>query len=71
MMAESEFKENLMMMFDGLRTNEHKGVESCKGVICDECPLNGCCYGLETFLVYETIEKVEKWSKEHPIKEEQ
>ncbi len=59
-------------MFDGLRT-ECKGAKGCAGIRCADCPLYGkVCNTADTtmfmFHAHETIEIVENWAKEHPIK---
>lgn len=74
MMTESEYKETLVRMFDSLRTR-FKGIEDCVGIKCINCPFYGksCDVGERVFRAYEAIEiikMVEKWGKEHPIKEE-
>ena len=75
MMTESEYKKTLVRMFDSLRTR-HKGNENCVGIECISCPFyrKSCDVGDALFRAYEVIEiieMVEKWGKEHPIKEEQ
>ena len=68
-MTKEEYKKNLIRMFDSIR-NEYKGDENCAGVNCgNNCPFYGkvCGMGQIKFHVYEAIEVVEKWAKEHPI----
>lgn len=60
------YKSELIRMLDSHRT-KHKGEQTCVGVKCEECPLYGVGCGNDLY-VYETIEAVEKWSKEHPPK---
>lgn len=73
MITESEYRETLVRMWDSLR-NENKGSKVCSSVMCEVCPLdnNGCGYeaGMAQYEVFEAIKTVEKWGKEHPIKEE-
>lgn len=69
-MTKEEYKKNLIRMFDSIR-DENKGDENCAGVNCgNNCPFYGkvCGMGQIKFHVYEAIEVVEKWAKEHPIK---
>lgn len=68
MMTRNEYEKNLMRMFDSLRTS-HKGEESCTGIKCADCPFNefACSLGLSKFNVFDTIEIVENWTKEHPV----
>ena len=68
-MTREEYKKNLIRMFDSIR-DEFKGEENCAGVGCgNNCPFYGkvCGSGKIKFHVYEAIEVVEKWAKEHPI----
>lgn len=74
MMTEKEYQETLVRMFDSLRTG-FKGIEDCVGTKCINCPFYGksCYSGEKVFRAYEAIEIikiVEKWGKEHPVKEE-
>lgn len=58
------YKENLLRLWDSLRT-EHKGEKDCVGVMCRDCPFynkKGICH------IYTSIDIVENWAKEHPIK---
>lgn len=68
MMTNEEYQKNLVRMYDSLRT-EHKGAKNCMGVSCDNCPFKGkvCNTCEKYFRVYEAIEIVEQWVKEHPI----
>lgn len=65
MMTKEEYKENLIRMWDTLRSH-HKGEENCKGIGCIDCPLYNKACG--SFYVFEALEIVEKWVKENPIK---
>lgn len=70
MLSKKEYKENLIRMFDSIR-DEYKGEENCAGVNCGyNCPffMKVCGFGKVKFHVYEAIETVENWAKEHPIK---
>ena len=69
-LSNEEYKKQLIRMWDSLRT-VYKGEDKCDGVVCDECPLNGC----EVDDMYElpyTYERansiVARWSYEHPQK---
>lgn len=64
MIDKETYKKELIRMWDTCRDKEsgNKGELSCAGVTCDECPLE-CCGSV--VYAYETIEAVEKWSKEH------
>lgn len=69
-MTKEEYKKNLIRMFDSIR-DEFKGEENCAGVDCgNNCPffMKVCGFGQIKFHVYEAIETVENWAKEHPIK---
>lgn len=67
-MTKEEYKRNLIRMFDSIR-DEFKGGENCAGVGCGSCPFyeEVCSIGQVKFHVYEAINVVEKWVKEHPI----
>lgn len=68
MLSKEEYQKNLRRMFDSLRT-EHKGEDNCAGVKCAECPFKevSCSLGASNFYLFETMEIVENWSKEHPV----
>lgn len=68
-MTKEEYKENLIRMFDSLRT-KCKGESACAGIICTDCPFNEkvCSAGTAIRNAYEAIDLVENWAKEHPIK---
>lgn len=63
-MTKEEYKENLIRLWDSLRT-EYKGEKDCVGVGCRDCPL---CNEVGICNVYKSIEIVENWAKEHPVK---
>ena len=70
-MTKEEYKENLIRMFDSLRT-DCKGESACAGIRCADCPFYGkVCNATDTamfmFHVHEAVEIVEQWVKEHPI----
>lgn len=69
MMTKEEYQRNIVRMFDSIRSN-HKGEKKCRGIYCKDCPFDGklCNTGENAFRVYEAIEVVENWAKEHPIK---
>lgn len=68
MLSKEEYQKNLRRMFDSLRA-EHKGEDNCAGVKCTECPFKelSCSLGASNFYLFETMEIVENWSKEHPV----
>lgn len=68
MLSKEEYQKNLRRMFDSLRT-EHKGEDNCAGVKCAECPFKevSCSLGASNFYLFETMEIVENWVKEHPV----
>lgn len=68
MLDEKTYRKEIVRMWDSLRTDEHAGERSCKGVRCGDCLLytkNDICNNVDAF---EFIKVVEKWSKEHPPK---
>lgn len=69
-MTKEQYKENLIRMWDSLRSIEFEGSKWCDGVMCEVCPLNnkGCNVNASTrYTVFEIIETVEQWAKDHPI----
>lgn len=66
MLSKKEYKENLIRMWDSLRDEAYKGATMCEGVTCRDCPLYNKACG--SFYVFEALELVEKWAKEHQIK---
>lgn len=69
MMTNKEYQQQLVRMWDSLRT-EFKGESGCAGVDCNNCPFNGKVCNLATntiFNAYKSIEIVERWTNEHPI----
>ena len=66
-MEAKEYIREKTRMFDSLRDAERKGSAECEWVSCDECPL---CTESKDCLEHteESVDIVEKWSKEHPIK---
>lgn len=68
MINKEKYKRELVRIWDTLRDDKYKGIESCSGVNdCDECPLYNIKCG-ESFNAFEFIEAIEKWSKERPQK---
>ena len=59
--TESQFEKDIVRMFDKYRyaDSEHMGENSCKDVVCENCPLDGCCG--------ERIRIVYNWAKVHPV----
>lgn len=65
MMDERTYKKEIVRMWDSIRDDEYKGIESCSGVnSCNECPLNIGCG--ESSKAFEMIKAIEKWSSENP-----
>lgn len=67
MMDKEKYKRELIRMWDSLRT-ENKGKKSCDDVPCQCCPLKkfvGCNRAQD---IFDIVDIVEKWSKEHPPK---
>ena len=68
MMDERTYKKEIVRMWDTMRDDKYKGIESCSGVNdCGGCPLNNIKCG-ESFNAFEMIKAVEKWSREHQQK---
>lgn len=69
MLDEETYRKEIVRMWDTLRDYEKMGEYSCKGVLCNKCPLFGkdnmCGNNINAF---EFIKVVEKWSNEHPPK---
>lgn len=66
MMDERTYKKEIVRMWDSIRDDGYKGIESCSGVNdCDKCPLYNIGCG-ESSNAFEMIEAIEKWSSEHP-----
>ncbi len=69
MMTKEEYQKTLIRMWDSLRGDACKGDSNCNGVKCTICPLKPICRKENIFLdIYDVIEFVEKWAKEHPAK---
>ena len=66
MISKEEYKKTLIRMWDTIRDDSFKGADTCHGVNCTECPMKFIC-STRVENVYELIEFVEKWAKEHPI----
>ena len=68
MMTKEEYKKTLIRMWDSVREGYTKGKYNCDSVKCEKCPIESMCgSGVNMRNVYEIIEFVEKWAKEHPI----
>ncbi len=66
MLDEETYKKELVRMWDGIRDDGYKGIESCSGVnSCDECPLLEIGCG-ESSNAFEMIRTIEKWSSANP-----
>lgn len=70
-MTKEEFQRDLIRMWDSVR-NKSKGEETCRDVNCRDCHFDEICnaavYGSAIINACKTIEIVEQWAKEHPIK---
>jgi len=67
MLDEETYKKELVRMWDSIRDDKYKGIDSCAGVIyCEVCPLYKI--GCGSFNAFETIKAIEKWSKENQPK---
>ena len=69
MMTKEEYQKNLVRMYDSLRT-KYIGERSCRGVDCNNCPFDGkvCNIGEKNFHAHKSIEIVENWAEQHPVK---
>lgn len=72
MLSKEEYKREYIRMMDSVRDKDsmYKNQACCDGVDCKKCPLMESVCGTDTTtssLVFEIIDIVEKWSKEHPI----
>ena len=66
MMDKETYKREVIRMWDSLRSDEYKGNETCDGVKCKACPLRYVSRrGCNSNNVYEIIETVERWNREH------
>lgn len=66
MMDERTYKKEIVRMWDNIRDDCCKGIESCTGVkYCEKCPLLEIGCG-ESFNAFEMIKAIEKWSSENP-----
>lgn len=68
-MTREEYEKTFVRMMDSMRGEKDRGGRDCFGVDCNSCPLGGVCRAQATvaFDVFEIIEAVEKWGKEHPL----
>ena len=70
MITKEEFKKTYIRMMDSVRGNHYKGSKTCNGIECEDCPLSKFCNddsSSRNYRVFDLIEMVEKWGKEHPI----
>jgi len=76
MITKEEFKKTYIRMMDSYRKDGvYKGEPNCRGLSCNNaCPFYGVCCDNEidkgsdlTYNVFEIIEMVEEWGKEHPL----
>lgn len=65
--TEEQFKRDITRMFDKYRyaDSEHMGEDGCKDVVCENCPLDGCC-GARRHNMFERIRIVYNWAKVYP-----
>lgn len=63
-----QFRRDAVRMFDKYRydDSEHMGENGCKDVVCDNCPLDGCC-GARRHTIFERIKIIYDWAKAHPV----
>lgn len=70
MIDKETYKKEIIRMFASFRHDKAKFEYClCSCEQCDDCPLLDCCHmhgTVRPYDVFEVIEKVEKWSKEHP-----
>lgn len=77
MITKKEYQKTLIRMWDSVRNDSCKGRSSCDGVRCEVCPMKPICFDEvwehedSLLRIYDTIEFVEKWGKEHPICKEE
>lgn len=74
MISEEEYKRTLIRIWDSARRYAHRGEPNCEGGECWLCPLEKVCNPaqkprVELFRVFEAINIVEKWGKEHRTNE--
>ena len=69
MLDKETFKKEYIRMMDSIRPDRCKGGMNCHGVNCVECNLNVICCNDKSniYQAFETIEIVEKWTKENPV----
>lgn len=66
MMTKEEYKKTLIRIWDSMREGFSKGKPNCNSIRCIDCPMSKVCAD-GPLGVYDVIEFVEKWAKEHPI----
>ena len=66
MMTKEEYQKTLIRMWDSIRAGFSKGKPNCNSIRCSDCPMSKACTD-GPLGVYDVIEFVEKWAKEHPI----
>jgi len=70
MLTRKEYENTYVRMMDSLRDKNYKGRKNCNNVVCKDCPLEGFCEdssSSKNYRIFDLIEIVEKWGKEHPI----
>ena len=70
MLTRKEYEDTYVRMMNSLRDKDYKGRKNCNYVVCKDCPLKGFCddnSSSKKYRVFDLIEIVEKWGKEHPI----
>ncbi len=69
--SESQFKKDLVRMFDGCRNeySEYMGTSRCTDVKCENCPLPSCLemYDQMKSKCFQGIKDVYEWAQENPI----
>lgn len=72
MIDKETYKKEIVRMFASFRNDNNRfSYCLCRAEQCNDCPLLDCCHmhgTVRPYDVFEVIEKVEKWSKEHPQK---
>ena len=70
LMTKEKYWKTLVRMFDSIRNDKDKGKTSCSGVACRDCPIHEHCGSSDdesVYHLYDVIEIVENWGKEHPV----
>lgn len=72
MIDKETYKKEIVRMFASFRNDNNRfSYCLCRAEQCNDCPLLDCCHmhgTVRPYDVFEVIEAVERWSKEHPPK---